>query len=62
MSAGKFTGVRVGDTFLVYPGTMPSDPKGEVRVSRLFGLDASVADITRGEGLRATDLVKPVFQ
>jgi len=62
ISAGKLSGVRVGDIFSVYSATIPSDPKGEIRVATLFGLDASVADITKGKGFRANDLVRPGFQ
>jgi len=62
ISAGKLSGVRVGDVFSVYPAAFPSDPKGEVRIAGLFGIDASVADITKGRGFRVNDLVRPVFQ
>lgn len=62
ISAGKLSGVRVGDTFSVFPPTLPSDSKGEVRVATLFGIDASVADVTKGGGFRPNDLVRPVFQ
>ena len=62
ISAGKLSGVRVGDTFSVYPGTSPNNPRGEIRIATLFGIDASVGDITKGKGFRANDLVRPVFQ
>ena len=63
ISAGKLSGVRVGDVFSVYPAAgLPNDPKGEVRIAGLFGIDASVADITKGRGFRVNDLVRPVFQ
>lgn len=62
ITAGKLSGVRVGDVFSVYPEAFPGDPKGEIRIATLFGIDASVADITKGKGFRANDLVRPVFQ
>lgn len=62
VSAGKLSGVRVGDIFSVYPADSPSDPKGEIRVADLFGIDASVADVTKGNDFRTNDLVRPVFQ
>jgi hypothetical protein len=62
ISAGRLSGVQVGDMFSVYPETSRADPKGEIRVSDLFGIDASVADITKGKSFRVNDLVRPVFQ
>ncbi len=62
ISAGKLSGVRVGDVFSVYPATYPGDSKGEIRIAGLFGVDASVADITRGKGFQVKDLVRPIFQ
>lgn len=62
ISAGKLSGVRVGDIFSVYPAAFSSHPKGEIRVAGLFGIDASVGDITKGKGFRTNDLVRPVFQ
>jgi hypothetical protein len=62
VSAGKLSGVQVGDIFSVYPADSPSDPKGEIRVADLFGVDASVADVTKGKDFRTNDLVRPVFQ
>jgi TolB-like protein len=62
VSAGKLSGVRVGDVFSVYPSASPGDPKGEIRVATLFGIDASMADVTGGSGFRTDDLVRPVFR
>ncbi len=62
ISAGKLSGVRVGDVFSVYPAASQEEPKGEVRVGDLFGIDSSVADITRGKGFRANDVVRPTLR
>jgi TolB-like protein len=62
INAGKQSGVQIGDTFSVYPAEVAQNPIGEIRVTSLFGLDASVGDITYGKGFKATDLVRPVFQ
>lgn len=62
ISAGKLSGIQVGDIFSVYPAAFSSHPKGEIRVAGLFGIDASVGDITKGKGFRTNDLVRPVFQ
>jgi hypothetical protein len=61
ISAGKLSGVRVGDVFSVYPASSPGEPKGEIRVATLFGIDSSAADIARGENFRANDMVRPAF-
>jgi len=62
VSAGKLSGVRVGDVFSVYPAAFPSEPKGEIRIAGLFGIDASVGDITKGKDFRVNDLVRPIFR
>ncbi|NIQ38097.1 MAG: hypothetical protein GTN81_05865 [Proteobacteria bacterium] len=61
VSAGKLSGVRVGDVFSVYPASSPGEPKGEIRVATLFGVDSSVADIAKGEDFRPNDMVRPAF-
>ena len=62
INAGKQSGVRIGDTFSVYPEEVAQNPIGKIRVTSLFGLDASVGHITNGSGFKVTDLVRPVFQ
>ena len=62
ISAGKLSGVQVGDTFSVFPATSPGEPKGEIRIATLFGIDASIGDIIKGNGFATNDLVRPVFQ
>jgi len=60
--AGRLSGVEVGNVFSVFSGASPGDLKGEIRVAALFGIDASLAEVTMGEGFRTNDLVRPVFQ
>lgn len=62
INAGKLSGVHVGDMFRVYSEDVSQNPIGEIRVTRLFGLDASMGNITHGSGFKATDFVRPVFQ
>jgi hypothetical protein len=62
ISAGKRSGVRVGDIFVVYPSTVSRDPRGEVAVATLFGIDGSVGRITKGNGFRPNEIVRPVFR
>jgi hypothetical protein len=62
INAGKLSGIHVGDVFRVYPEDFSQNPIGEIRVTRLFGLDASMGSITHGSGFQATHFVRPVFQ
>jgi hypothetical protein len=62
ISAGRLSGVRIGDTFSVHAPTSATGSKGEIRVADLFGIDASVADVTKGSGFEANDLVRPVLR
>jgi len=62
LSAGKLSGVQVGDVFSVYPPASTEEPKGEIRVAGLFGIDSSVAEITEGKGFSANDTVRPIFR
>jgi len=62
INAGKQSGVQIGDTFSVYPAEVAQKPIGEIRVTSLFGFDASMGDITYGSGFKAMDIVRSVFQ
>jgi len=61
ISAGKISGVQVGDRLSVYPSDSPQDARGQVRILNLFGLDASVAEIVQGQAIRVNDVVKPAL-
>jgi hypothetical protein len=72
INAGKFSGLRVGDTLEVYePGREVIHPatkislgwttgqlKGAIRVSELFGVDAGVGKVVQGQGFTQDDVVK----
>lgn len=72
LNAGKLSGVRVGDTLEVYePGKEIFHPltnlslgwttgrlKGAIKITDLFGIDASIGKVIQGEGLGPNDVVK----
>jgi len=62
LNAGYQTGVKEGDLLEVYPSESIEGgiPKGTIRVTRLFGFDASVAQVLKGGGFQINDLVKPM--
>ncbi|UCC66761.1 MAG: hypothetical protein JSW32_02115 [Deltaproteobacteria bacterium] len=64
LNAGYQTGLKEGDLLEVYPagdlgGTKPI---GRIRVSRLFGVDASAAQVMEGSGFQVNDVVRPLPQ
>ena len=72
LNAGKLSGVRIGDTLEVFePGKEIFHPstnlslgwttgrlKGAVRITNLFGVDASIGRVVQGAGFSANDVVK----
>jgi hypothetical protein len=64
LNAGYQTGLKKGDILDVYPpqAALTLPPKGTVRISRLFGMDASAAQVLRGSGFQQNDLVRPASQ
>ncbi len=64
LNAGYQTGLKEGDLLEVYPaGDLGgTSPKGRIKVSKLFGVDASVAQIIKGSRFRVNDVVKPLPQ
>ncbi len=72
INAGRLTGVRVGDTLQVFePGKEIINPqtkvslgwttgqlKGAIRVTDLFGVDASAGKVLQGQGFDMNDVVK----
>ncbi len=72
LNAGKLSGVRVGDTLEVYePGKEIFHPltnlslgwttgrlKGAIKITDLFGIDASIGKVIQGEDLGPNDVVK----
>ena len=72
INAGRLTGVRIGDTLQVFePGKEIINPqtkvslgwttgqlKGAVRVTDLFGVDASAGKVLQGQGFNMNDIVK----
>lgn len=72
LNAGKLSGVRVGDTLEVYePGKEIFHPltnlslgwttgklKGAIKITDLFGVDASIGKVIQGEGFGPNDVVK----
>jgi len=72
INAGRLTGVRIGDTLQVFePGKEIINPqtkvslgwttgqlKGAIRVTDLFGVDASAGKVLQGQGFNMNDIVK----
>jgi hypothetical protein len=63
LNAGNQTGLRKGDLLEVYPGGNPGgmNPIGRIQVSKLFGVDAAVAQVIQGR-VQVDALVKPAPQ
>ena len=64
LNAGYQTGLKEGDLLEVYStGDLQGEkPIGRIRISKLFGIDASVAQVINGSGFRVNDVVKPLPQ
>lgn len=63
LQAGNQTGLRRGDLLEVYPveDTAGKRPIGKIKVSRLFGVDAAVAEVIEGR-VQVGAIVKPPLQ
>jgi hypothetical protein len=63
LNAGNETGLRKGDLLEVYPAENPSgtNPIGKIQVSKLFGVDAAVAQVVQGR-VQVDAVVKPAPQ
>jgi TolB-like protein len=63
LNAGNQTGLKKGDLLEVYPAGSPSgtNPIGKIQVSKLFGIDAAVAQIVQGR-VQVDAVVKPAPQ
>lgn len=61
LNAGFLTGLKQGDLLAVYPAADPrgTKPIGKIKVSTLFGVDASVARVIEGR-VQVNAVVKPV--
>ena len=56
--AGSLSGLKEGDVLEVYSPDNLRRPKGQVRVIKLFGIDSSMAEKVKGEGIKEADLVR----
>jgi len=63
LNAGYRTGLKEGDLLAVYPAGDPggTKPIGRIEVSKLFGVDAAVAQVIRGS-VQLHAVVKPLPQ
>jgi hypothetical protein len=63
LNAGNRTGLKKGDLFEVYPAGDPGGtrPIGRIQVSKLFGVDAAVAQVIQGR-VQVNAVVKPLPQ
>jgi len=62
INAGKLTGLKVGDimeVFQVGPPGERREVKGRVRISAIFGIDASVGRMIQGKKPDENDILKP---
>lgn len=60
LNAGKLTGLKVGDVLSIVHQTEPGKPeqrKGKLRISALFGIDASVGDVIEGATPDSSDIL-----
>jgi hypothetical protein len=76
LNAGKLSGIRIGDTLEVFePGKEILHPatnlslgwttgraKGTVRITELFGVDASIGKAVQGQGFTSNDVVKSAMK
>lgn len=76
INAGRLSGLRVGDTLEIYePGKEIIHPvtqislgwttgqlKGIVRISELFGVDASIGKVVQGSGFSPNDVLKSTIR
>jgi len=64
LNAGYQTGLKEGDLLEVYPsgGLRGAKPIGRIRISKLFGVDASAAQVVEGSGFQVNDVVRPLPQ
>ncbi len=63
INAGKLTGLKVGDVMEVYRPTRTGergDIRGEIRISTIFGMDASIGKLIQGEKPEAEDILRLV--
>lgn len=60
LNAGYQTGLKEGDLLQVYPSETIEGgiPKGSIRVTKLFGFDASMAQVIKGSGFQVNDVVR----
>jgi hypothetical protein len=63
LNAGNRTGLKKGDLLEVYPAGDPggTKPIGRIQVSKLFGVDAAVAQVIQGR-VQVNAVVKPLPQ
>jgi hypothetical protein len=76
LNAGKLSGIRIGDALEVFePGKEIFHPttnlslgwttgklKGAIKITELFGVDASIAKMIQGQGFRTNDIVKSTIR
>jgi hypothetical protein len=76
LNAGKSSGLRIGDTLEVFePGKEIIHPvtkfslgwttgqsRGVIKVTDLFGVDAAIGKVVRGQGFDPNDIVKSMMQ
>ena len=76
INAGKLSGLRIGDTLEIFePGKEILHPttkfslgwttgklKGIVKISDLFGVDASIGKVVQGQGFSSNDVVKSTIK
>jgi hypothetical protein len=62
LNAGFQTGLKEGDLLVVYPsGDLGgANPIGKIKVAKLFGVDASAAQVIEGGRFHINDVVKPL--
>ena len=73
INAGKLSGLRIGDILeifepgkeIIHPTTQISlgwttgQLKGAIRITALFGVDAAIGQVVKGQGFSPNDVVKP---
>jgi len=61
LNAGKLTGIKVGDIMEVFQPGKPGErgePKGKVRISSCFGIDASTGSLIQGKKPEVNDVLR----